>query len=329
MVYGNDGKAVGKSKSRRRPTLETRKFKNRKQTCSPPVTKTGSLLKSLENCTVSSLSNHSSQLSPPSTELITSKPVPDSPNIDVSSAESSEEEEKEEVDICQKFKWVGIKELHFGSIKFGPCFGKMGLDLVLETWASQPHSCKDGYYIHFNTKLMKCDVCPRNVQNVDNFILQLIIIEKCNSDHMRPSVSNPNLMDRGNLKDICQKMKLDEVEDESELSDEHLDRSLLLYCRNVNFWSSVNALAATVTSPPEALSGDLGVNELSRARIPPSSARVRLSCCRLELELGSFKVWYPSSSSAREKCKKFELGSTRLSVEPRLGSSSFMLFELD
>ncbi|KAL4571435.1 hypothetical protein LXL04_018194 [Taraxacum kok-saghyz] len=77
-----------------------------------------------------------------------------------------------------------------------------------------------------------------------------------------------------------------------------------------------------------------GVNEPSRARIPPSSARARLSCCRLELELGSFKVWYPSSSSAREKCKKLELGSARLVYlsslnEPRLGSSSFMLFELD
>ncbi|KAL4587810.1 hypothetical protein LXL04_000684 [Taraxacum kok-saghyz] len=60
-----------------------------------------------------------------------------------------------------------------------------------------------------------------------------------------------------------------------------------------------------------------GVNEPSRARIPPSSARARLSCCRLELELGSFKVWYPSSSSAREKCKKLELGSARLA---RLGS---------
>ncbi|KAL4576477.1 hypothetical protein LXL04_012571 [Taraxacum kok-saghyz] len=76
------------------------------------------------------------------------------------------------------------------------------------------------------------------------------------------------------------------------------------------------------------------VNEPSRARIPPSSARARLSCCRLELELGSFKVWYPSSSSAREKCKKLELGSARLVYlsslnEPRLGSSSFMLFELD
>ncbi|KAL4566371.1 hypothetical protein LXL04_030486 [Taraxacum kok-saghyz] len=52
------------------------------------------------------------------------------------------------------------------------------------------------------------------------------------------------------------------------------------------------------------------------------------------LELGSFKVWYPSSSSAREKCKKLELGSARLVYlsslnEPRLGSSSFMLFELD
>ncbi|KAL4572716.1 hypothetical protein LXL04_019498 [Taraxacum kok-saghyz] len=57
-----------------------------------------------------------------------------------------------------------------------------------------------------------------------------------------------------------------------------------------------------------------GVNEPSRARIPPSSARARLSCCRLELELGSFKVWYPSSSSAREKCKKLELGSARLDV---------------
>ncbi|KAL4558053.1 hypothetical protein LXL04_036249 [Taraxacum kok-saghyz] len=55
-----------------------------------------------------------------------------------------------------------------------------------------------------------------------------------------------------------------------------------------------------------------GVNEPSRARIPPSSARARLSCCRLELELGSFKVWYPSSSSAREKCKKLELDSARL-----------------
>ncbi|KAL4592144.1 hypothetical protein LXL04_005130 [Taraxacum kok-saghyz] len=78
----------------------------------------------------------------------------------------------------------------------------------------------------------------------------------------------------------------------------------------------------------------LGVNEPSRARIPPSSARARLSCCRLELELGSFKVWYPSSSSAREKCKKLELGLARLVYlsslnEPRLGSSSFMLFELD
>ncbi|KAL4566821.1 hypothetical protein LXL04_030946 [Taraxacum kok-saghyz] len=56
----------------------------------------------------------------------------------------------------------------------------------------------------------------------------------------------------------------------------------------------------------------MGVNEPSRARIPPSSARARLSCCRLELELGSFKVWYPSSSSAREKCKKLELGLARL-----------------
>ncbi|KAL4577111.1 hypothetical protein LXL04_013214 [Taraxacum kok-saghyz] len=78
----------------------------------------------------------------------------------------------------------------------------------------------------------------------------------------------------------------------------------------------------------------MGVNEPSRARIPQSSARARLSCCRLELELGSFKVWYPSSSSAREKCKKLELGSARLVYlsslnEPRLGSSSFMLFELD
>ncbi|KAL4586365.1 hypothetical protein LXL04_011001 [Taraxacum kok-saghyz] len=77
-----------------------------------------------------------------------------------------------------------------------------------------------------------------------------------------------------------------------------------------------------------------GVNEPSRARIPPSSARARLSCCRLELELGSFKVWYSSSSSAREKCKKLELGSARLVYlsslnEPWLGSSSFMLFELD
>ncbi|KAL4576935.1 hypothetical protein LXL04_013036 [Taraxacum kok-saghyz] len=77
-----------------------------------------------------------------------------------------------------------------------------------------------------------------------------------------------------------------------------------------------------------------GVNEPSRARIPPSSARARLSCCRLELELGSFKVWYPSSSSAHEKCKKLELGSARLVYlsslnEPRLGSSLFMLFELD
>ncbi|KAL4591853.1 hypothetical protein LXL04_004827 [Taraxacum kok-saghyz] len=67
-----------------------------------------------------------------------------------------------------------------------------------------------------------------------------------------------------------------------------------------------------------------GANEPSRARIPPSSARARLSCCRLELELGSFKVWYPSSSSAREKCKKLEFGSARLVYlsslnEPRLG----------
>ncbi|KAL4588673.1 hypothetical protein LXL04_001566 [Taraxacum kok-saghyz] len=84
----------------------------------------------------------------------------------------------------------------------------------------------------------------------------------------------------------------------------------------------------------ERRGGEMGVNEPSRARIPPSSARARLSCCRLELELGSFKVWYPSSSSAREKCKKLELGSARLVYlsslnEPRLGSSSFMLFELD
>ncbi|KAL4567200.1 hypothetical protein LXL04_022776 [Taraxacum kok-saghyz] len=123
------------------------------------------------------------------------------------------------------------------------------------------------------------------------------------------------------------RLKLSNV---SILEEEIWSKMRIIYTADV--WSTSSAAEGCRCGPQTVLTS--GVNEPSRARIPPSSARARLSCCRLELELGSFKVWYPSSSSAREKCKKLELGSARLVYlsslnEPRLGSSSFMLFELD
>ena len=78
-----------------------------------------------------------------------------------------------------------------------------------------------------------------------------------------------------------------------------------------------------------------GVNEPSRARTYPSSARARLIVCWLELKLGSFRAQFQSSYSARRKNKKLELGSGSARLvchaslnELRLDSSSFMVFGL-
>ncbi|KAL4581189.1 hypothetical protein LXL04_017399 [Taraxacum kok-saghyz] len=63
-----------------------------------------------------------------------------------------------------------------------------------------------------------------------------------------------------------------------------------------------------------------GVNEPSRARIPPCSARARLSSCRLELGLGSFKasiILPPALNVASDATVEIGIASTSLAINDK------------